>query len=255
MSDTASTRPEGGGAGGEDAALAELLHRAREYPYAAPAHSYIYTADGIRAFDPAACAGRTPVLAVGSNRAPERLYQKFGHAAAHTIPVQRARLDHFDVVYAAHIAGYGAVPAMLQSSPGTRVEIWVTWLDDAQLGIMHETEIGTAHYRYARLPGVRLQMADGTLARTAYAYVSQRGHMLHEGRALALAAVPAERRRFPAASTAEALEIVRHRMGATDHDPDGFVARLVRDPDYRARVTETLSATAVAFQHRYEILA
>ena len=47
MSDTASTSSE-------ESALAHLLHRARNYPYAAPEHSYLYTEDGIRAFEPEA---------------------------------------------------------------------------------------------------------------------------------------------------------------------------------------------------------
>lgn len=248
MSDTASTRSE------PDAARAHLLHRARNYPYAAPEHSYIYTHEGIRAFDPAERAGRTPVLAIGSNRAPERLAQKFGHDPAHRIPVQRAVLHNFDVVFSAHITGYGAVPAMLQVSPGTAVEIWVTWLDAAQLPIMHETELGAANYHFAELPGVKLVMEDGKLERSVHAYVSQRGHYVHNGRALALADVPARGRRYAEARTADALEHVRARVAAHDHAPDDWVARLVEDPAYRARVTEVIAADCVGLQHPFRII-
>jgi len=235
-------------------ARAHLLHRARNYPYAAPAHSYLYTEDGIRAFDPAARDGRTPVLAIGSNRAPERLKQKFGHAAHHVIPVQRARLHHFDVVYSAHITSYGAAPAMLQASPNTAVEIWVTWLDDEQLAIMHQTERGAANYHYAELPGVKLQMEDGRVERSAYAYVSTRGHYLHRGRALALADVPATGRRFAEARTGDALEHIRARVGASDLDADAFVVKLVDDANYRRGVTERIAEDAVPLQHPFRII-
>ncbi|MBP5856498.1 hypothetical protein KAJ83_05725 [Marivibrio halodurans] len=253
MSDTVSTSSETGGAETGDA-RAHLLHRARNYPYAAPEHSYIYTAEGIRAFDPDARAGRTPVLAIGSNRAPERLKQKFGHDPAHSIPVQRARLHNFDVVFSAHITSYGAVPAMLQVSPGTAVEIWVTWLSDDQLPVMHETELGAANYHYAELAGVKLQMEDGKVERSAFAYISQRGHMVHEGRALALADVPAAGRRYAAATTGEALEHVRARVGAHDHVSDDWIARLVEDPAYRRGVTDTIAADCIAMQHPFRII-
>lgn len=247
MSDTASTSSE-------ESALAHLLHRARNYPYAAPEHSYLYTEDGIRAFEPEAREGRTPVLAIGSNRAPERLKQKFGHAAHHVIPVQRARLHHFDVVYSAHITNYGAAPAMLQASPNTAVEIWVTWLDDEQLAIMHETERGAANYHYAELPGVKLQMEDGRVERSAYAYVSTRGHYLHQGKPLALADVPATGRRFGQARTGDALEHIRARVGATDLDPDAFVVKLVEDAAYRTQITEQIAEDAIPLQHPFRII-
>jgi hypothetical protein len=250
MSDTASTRSKGAARDPRT----DLLHRARTYPYPAPEHSYLYTDQGIRAFEPDARAGRTPVLAIGSNRAPERLRQKFGHADHHMIPVQRARLHHFDVVFSAHITSYGAVPAMLQVSPKTIVEIWVTWLDAEQLEIMHQTELGAANYHFAELSGVRLQMEDGKVETATYAYVSQRGHLMHQGRALALSDVPASGRRYPAATTAQALEHVRARVEADDHPPDDWVARLVDDPTYRAGVTERIATDSIALQHPFRII-
>jgi hypothetical protein len=114
----------------------EILAAARDYPYEIPRRSFVYSKRGLLDFDPGLCDRRTPVLAIGSNQSPARLAQKFGHDAAHVIPVQRATLRNFDVVYSAHISRYGAVPAMLQTSQGASVTVAVTWLDDAQLGIM-----------------------------------------------------------------------------------------------------------------------
>ena len=62
---------------------------------------------------------RTPVLAYGSNAAPEVLSRKLA-LSDQPVLVVPARLREFDVVYSAHISPYGAVPATLQRSPGPR---------------------------------------------------------------------------------------------------------------------------------------
>lgn len=238
----------------EDAdAVARRLARARGYPYAIPQQSYVYRDSGPGAFDPDLTRARTPVLAIGSNQSPERLAQKFGHDASHVIPVQRARLEDFDVVYSAHVASYGAIPAMLQVSPGARVAVAVTWLDDTQLEIMHETEIAAANYGFAALEDVRVHLDTGEVEERAFAYVSSRGHLAHDGAPVALAAIACEGRRYPALSTAEMLERVRARV-APDLDADAFVHRLVDDAGYRAEVTRRIAEDAVAFAHPLRML-
>ena len=236
---------------GADAAR---LAWARAYPFEAPERSYIYHVDGIRAFDPASTAGRTPVLAIGSNRAPERLRQKFGHDPDHDVPVQKARLKNFDIVYATHITSYGAAPAMLQVSPGTEIDLWLNWLTDDQLAIMHATEIRAANYVFAALKGVRVLLDDGRRIGTIHAYVGRRGHFTHNKSPLAMAAVPAKNRRYPAADTATALERM-HKKAAVAEDLDGFILRCIDDPDYRAAVVETLSRDSVRFGFPYDVVA
>jgi len=234
-------------------AFARLLDRARAYPYAIPRHSYVYRDAGPAPFDAALTRQRTPVLAIGSNQSPDRLAQKFGHDASHVIPVQRARLDDFDVVYSAHVASYGAIPAMLQVSPGTRVTVAVTWLDDAQLEIMHASEIAAANYGFAALEDVRVHLDGGGVEERAFAYVSSRGHLAHGGAPVALAAIACERRCYPAMTTAEVLERVRERV-APDLDADTFVHRLVDDPEYRAEVTQRIAEDAGPFGHPLRLL-
>ncbi|MEC9185370.1 MAG: hypothetical protein VX930_13935, partial [Pseudomonadota bacterium] len=138
---------------------ASRLARARGYPYPYPGRSYVWQSGDVTDFDLGLTEGRTAVLAVGSNRAPSRLDQKYIGKYEVPIPVQHARLKDFDIVYAAHLTRYGSVPAMLQRAPGTTVELAVTWLDDEQLEIMHATEGG---YYYAEIEGVDLTYDDGT---------------------------------------------------------------------------------------------
>ena len=222
------------------------LARARDYPYAIPGDSYLWKGGAVAAFDPDARSHRTPVLAIGSNQSPQQLTRKFGDTGE--IPVQRARLADFDIYYSAHITAYGAVPAMLQHAPGTAVTLSVTWLDHRQLGIMHETELRAANYRYARIEDIDLALDCGSRLGDVHLYVGAHGHLVHEGDAVAMAAAPAEGRRPTALSTAEVLEIVRKRLSPRD-DPAEFVLKLIDDNGYRAACTASLAADAVPFAH------
>lgn len=238
-----------------DAERAHILHRARNYPYEAPHDSYTWDRGAVRAFDPSDTVGRTPVLAFGSNRAPERLHQKFAHLGDHLIPVQKAWLDDFDVVYAAHISSYGAVPAMLQRSEGVRIEIAVTWLDDDQLPIMHDSEMAVANYVYARLEDVHLTLDGGAIRDHAFCYIGTRGHVPSDtGQALPLLAVHGEGRDTPGISTGEALELIRGRVAPSEGE-DAFIFRLVADKAYRQAVTAEISRDAVPFDYPVKVLA
>lgn len=220
---------------------AAILARARGYPYSAPDNSYCYRGGALAAFDPAARTGRTPVLACGSNRAPERLWHKFGADAE--IPVETVVLADHDVVFSAHITRYGAVPATIQSAPGTRVSLAVTWLDEAQLQIMHESEVGACNYSVVALDGALVTMESGDAPAEILAYASLRGHFVHDGSAVALGAFNAEGRRLPQMTGAQALDEV-HRSFAADMESDAFVLRLVQDTEYRRSCTAALEAQA-----------
>ena len=222
------------------------LARARDYPYAIPGDSYTWKGGAVTVFDPDARSRRTPVLAIGSNQSPQQLTRKFGGTGE--IPVQRARLADFDIYYSAHITAYGAVPAMLQHAPGTAVALSVTWLDDRQLGIMHETELRAANYRFAAIDDIDLALDCGSRLSDICLYVGVHGHLTHEGEAVAMAAAPAEGRRPKALSTAEVLEIVRERFSPRD-DPADFVLKLVDDNGFRAACTANLAEDAVPFAH------
>jgi hypothetical protein len=181
-----------------------VLRRALDYPYRAPAHSYLYDATVENFWRPlptgsALLEGRTPVLACGSNRAPERLAQKFRELFPKAqIPVTRARLAGFDSVYCAHVTSYGSIPATLHPSPGTAAVLHVTWLNDAELACMHETEQPGVNYHYVRMKGIELTIENGPRLDAAYAYLSVHGASLENGAPVALAAIEASGRRFAA---------------------------------------------------------
>lgn len=228
------------------------LSRARDYPYTLPGASYVWRggrADpmDVDAFDVAMTDGRTPVLAVGSNQSPMQLARKYGADSDHVVPVQRAALVDFDVVYAAHISSYGAVPSMLQRAPGVEVTLFVTWLDDRQLEIMHATE---GNYHFAEIADVTLKMDEGQLHGSIHLYVARFGHLVHDSAPVSLRAVPAQRRVNGARDTAEMLWLVHERLGI-EGDHDAFVLRLAEDEAFRRACVERLAEDSVPFQHPY----
>ena len=208
----------------------ELLKLAKGYPYTRAEGSYLF-ADGRARPIAAGCAqaelfgDRTPVIAHGSNRSLEQLLRKFAERAE--IPVSRALLADYDVVYSAHMTRYGAIAANLAHQPGVAGEVWVTWLDQAQLQRMHDTELGAEIYRYGTLSGIRLALEAGPVPELAEAgvYLSSYGYLALDGQPVGLAAVPAEGRHAPALRQDEALSPGARppppTTGSRRHDPGG----------------------------------
>lgn len=194
-------------------------------------------------------AKRTPVLAIGSNRAPEQLARKFADFPSPcAVIVVKATLAGFDVVYGAGIAGYGAVGgATLAPSPGTTVDVWATWLDDDQLRRMHETEgLGAGVYGLFDLQKIDLRFAAGPRWDTVLAYVQRRGALNLGGAPVALAEVPATRRRFQALGQRQLQAILRDRFAA-GASVESFIAENLTRPDVRQARIDALSRTALPF--------
>ncbi len=109
----------------------ERLALAKSYPFPTPGGSYLFRAGAARPLAPGSAqaalfADRRPVIGHGSNPSPEQLPRKFGERAE--IPVSRAWLSDYDVVYSAHVTHYGSIAANLQHTPGARAEVYVNWL-------------------------------------------------------------------------------------------------------------------------------
>lgn len=221
----------------------DLLALAKSYPFSAPETSYLFADGEPGPIERADFEGRVPVLAHGSNRSPEQLMRKFGRAAE--IPVTLGWLADYDVVYSAHITQYGAVASTLQHRPGTRVRLAVTWLDQAQLTRMHETE-GPSNYAFGRLTGIELRVDQGPLVEytEAFVYLGRNGCLDLDDAPVGLAAVLAEGRGHRAHIQEEALDLVRgrHRPRST---LDQMILEAVRHADRRLALTAEMKARAV----------
>ncbi len=221
----------------------DAVVRALHYPYSAPDHAYLHHGGGLEALEAADQiaahrAGRVPVVAYGSNRAPQQLALKFPDLPVDDgILVEPVELAGWDVVYAARITSYGAVPARIVEHASVTVRVAVTWLSPAQLKRMDASEGG--NYERAALPVGSVTTTDGVQRAEAQAYLGG-GDILQAGGApVALAAVIAEGRTTPQSTTADILRRVAGHF-APDHALEDFAARLGGDPDLRRRVTAWL---------------
>ncbi len=250
----------------------ERLDRAKGYPYSAPRHSYLFVngaahelaetgddplRDGVvRAGDRLAPAAellrdlgipgtpgldeRVPVLAYGSNAAPGQLARKFAHFDGDVvIPVMRARLAGYDVVYAPHISGYGAIPATLEVSAGTVAGIAVAFLTAPQLALMHDGEIAAVNYVYGQLSNLALDFDGLPALDAAYAYLTLYGSLALDGAPTALAAIDARDRRFGSIGTVGMLALARDRL-APDRPLDAFILENIEDAALRRMRTAEL---------------
>ena len=237
------------------------VDRARLYPYNAPYGGYLL-ANGVLyqlyqqmidrhrwIFD-----GRVAVLSVGSNRAPVQLRRKFGDAAI--IPVTPARLFDCDIVHAAMLGFYAAVPCTAFPCAGCIVSLNVAWLDPDQLEQMHRTEgIGVA-YDYVMMHDVvhDMQVPD----QPVFGYSACAGVLDYAGGApAALPVIAAVGRRFPEVSQAEVAARVRQLTGCDDSRSHAeFIADIQREKSARDAVIAGLKNYALfAETSRWQVLS
>jgi hypothetical protein len=229
----------------------DAIHWAKSYPFGHPRESYLYRDGGPRQLDEPrrAIKGRVPVLASGSNAAPQQLARKFeNYVPGAEIPVIRSDLADFDSVYNAHITTYGSVPATLFPSPGTVLETFITWLDHKQLAVMHATEQPGINYQFAELKGLILEVAGVGVLDAAYAYISVVGCLSHDGAPVSLAEVAARGRQFAARGQGEIQAVIRERIApGTSLDP--FILENIENHDLRRARSATLAETAHPFRY------
>jgi hypothetical protein len=238
--------------------------RALAYPWARPEGSYVLTGsdveplaamdDARRRATVARFAGATgegrrfPLLAYGSNGAPDALVAKFAHFpdADRDVLVLAGTLHDFDVGPSAQMAAYGAMPATLLASPGTAVRCAVLWVNLNQFVQLTWTEIS---YCLGRLDSINFAPDDGAVALdSVLAFVSRFGTFCPDGEPVALAAIPAEHRTVSAMSQADLLDAAARIAlgeGATSED---LVRELFTDyPAFTATRRAAINAASAHF--------
>jgi len=183
---------------GNSAATAAILKRALDYPYAVPGESYLYRDGEAQPPSPADfdLTGRSPLLSYGANSAPEALARKLASLPGVEMPVVRAELEDFDVVYSAHVTPYGAVPATLHESPGTTAPVFVIHPTPEQRALLTASE---PNYDLVEVAGIA-------------AYRSKHGCLELDGSPVALGAVRSRGRTLPELAEPAVLERVRANL-------------------------------------------
>lgn len=189
---------------------------------------------------------RTPVVGYGSNPSPQQLSRKFSSrrfSGDAVIPVMKGSVKGYDVVWTPVFLGYAALPSTITQSPGTEVEMWITWLSHEQITRMNASE-GTGHlYSYATFSGADHEF-EGPNPDVLRVYFSCSGALKTGGEILAVRAVPAKGRRFRAVDESGALRAVMPTL-----DWHGSVLDLlytnVSDPALRAQRNEKIEKLGV----------
>ena len=171
------------------------------------------------------------LLSYGANASCAELARKLaGHDPV--VPVALTEVGDLDVVFSAHASPRGGLGAAVQRSPGTWIEVSITYLHPDLLPLIDATE---ENYDRIAMP-----------ARAVEFYVSKHGCLVLDGSEVALAAVRARGRRFPEMSTLDAVEAVRGLL-APDVPLERFVHENATDAELRAQRTTVLRETARPF--------
>ena len=215
-----------------------IVNEAEGYPYDLREEAFVFRDGSAQPFQPDLTYGRTAVLAIGSNGAPQRLARKFGDGAV--VPVLPARLKDHAVVYAAAVTSYGSVPATLVEAPGATALVALTFLDDDQLAIMNATEHVGRNYDLVDLDGA-VDADDAPVHAGVMAYRSRYGPLRVDGQPVRLAEVPTVGTRFGAAYQSGMLALLHHHFALTGEIYAAFVGDLVASTARREEIMAVLA--------------
>ncbi|MFD2204363.1 hypothetical protein [Kiloniella antarctica] len=233
------------------------LRIAKGYPFEAPKSSYLFVDGKVEPFSDTEKYGvslskRKAVIAHGSNRAPEQLKRKFFRhiSGQDPIPVTAIWLNDHDVVYSAHVARYGSIAAELIYSPGTEVQVFLTWLTEAQLERMHATELPGGSYSYGHIKSTwvsadRLDLPIDSIGTAVYR--SSTGILNYNNNPVAISALPARNRLLADWSQEQALSYVH---GTSDlKNLDQAILRSIDSNSYRNQLTDKLKEQSLDVFH------
>ena len=157
------------------------------------------------------------------------------------MPVTPALLRDHAIVYSAHFASYGALPATLYALPGAIAWLSVTWLDDAQLEQMHVSENLGVNNDFFVDAEIEVTTEAGERLTPIGLYTSRKGPLTHEGRPIRLAELPTAGTSLPALTQPAVLRYVHKRLG-DDTPYSDFMHRVIADPEFRADVNARIAA-------------
>jgi hypothetical protein len=200
----------------------KALAHALGYPWSRPTRSYVLDGDLVSALHdlgaprraevlerytaPSGERQRTPMLAIGSNAAPDVLRRKFAHFDAREdrdVLVLAGDLRDFDVGFSAQPTLYGSMPATLFPSPGTAVRTAVLWVTPRQFTQLVWSELS---YSLGQLATPFVADEPEYHVDEVICFVSRFGAFAPRGAPVALGALPASGRRGDPFTQAQALD-------------------------------------------------
>ena len=220
-----------------------VISRALDYPYSSPTYDFVLDKGSVvRLQDKSSLAGRMPVLAIGSNRSPEQLLRKFSERDV--LPVTCIQLCGYDVVYAAHMASYGSIPAVLTRSPETVIDIGINWLSRIQLERMHETEAIGVNYNFGIANKLNIISGNEQKIHNFGCYLGIHGCLSLKRNLIALKEINARNRVFTALSQFEILGQI-HSSHSKGIPFEVWLKHLIYHNNARRNITATFAQNAI----------
>ena len=124
-------------------------------------------------------SGRVPVVAVGSNAAPSQMLRKFVRCSVRpVVPMTLADVHGIVPGVSAHVSVPGYVPAVPVEAPGNTSQLFVLWLDDAQVRALDATE---PNYTRRILSAERfpVDLVSGVRIAPCFVYVGKHGYLVN----------------------------------------------------------------------------
>lgn len=237
----------------------DIIENAKKYPFDTPTYSYIFingnelrilkldinsltdsiiqTKDGSLKFEEYLSIRKLnfnsidyiPVLAYGSNSSINQLHRKFlDFKEDIIIPVIKAKLIDFDIVYSAHFASYGSIPGTIEYSPKTEVDIFITYLTRPQIKHMHKSEKLGVNYCFGRLNNIQLVLENKSILNYVFFYLSLHNCLVINGSQIALSSISARNRIFPQKNEVEIIAMVRD-ITDKDKNLDTYIIEIVKN--------------------------
>lgn len=192
---------------------------------------------------------RTPVLAYGANASDIQLASKFKSFNNVVIPVIKATLVNFDIVFTPYFCYDGSIPATIQYSPGTEAIVAVTYLTEEQLEHMHKTESVGEDYNYIRLFNIKLQLDDKKLENEVFCYNSLHGCFYAEENHIAMKSIKTINRKFKTMDEEELLYMVKNRLGI-EKSLDEFILDNLNNKGLRDEYSWSIQSMSVGFRYK-----
>ena len=150
-----------------------------------------------------------PIIGYGSNACPAQIMQKFNNKDE-KIPILRGRLKNYDIIYSAKSTTYGSIPATIIESKGTIVEVWIQLLTKKQLEHMTKTE---SNYYLVKIDK-KIEIENGEIISPAYAYIHKSGAFSINKQPIALADIPAFKRKFLSLNQTQILKHISNNFAS-----------------------------------------
>jgi hypothetical protein len=259
--------------------LAELVERAKGYPFARPSGSYVFThgrtypvphpagpwspdmeiADGDRTLSFAELCERVSRAPVGAGRALPAGYAfadrtpVFGYssnASPDALAHKFAMLPHTVVpAIRCHIIDWdvvyschvskGYVPGAIHPSPGTELHGTMSWLTDEELELMNASESLGTNYEFKPLKGAVATFENGESLSSPWVYFTLHGELRINDMPVAVAGTTADNRRYGVMAETEILELA-HPQIAPGQDLDQMISTAIESFETQQALTARL---------------